>query len=73
MSAISALAEFDGAILRLFRNMDKDLWTVSQRLMSLPSTGSNTYTVTLYDLPTMTHEGCFETTGASIASVDATY
>lgn len=44
LSAISALAEFDGAILRLFRK------TVD--IMNMPKEGPNEYTVTLYDLST---------------------
>lgn len=44
LSAISSLAEFDGAILRMFRN--------NACLDSYPTDEFNTYTVTLYDLST---------------------
>ena len=44
LSAISALAEFDGAVERLFRK--------TADLNAAPRDGPNTYTVTLWDLPT---------------------
>lgn len=44
LSAISALAEFDGAIKKLFRK--------TQNLERRPLDGPNRYTVTLWDLPT---------------------
>lgn len=43
LSAISAVAEFDGAISKIF---------AKNRLGSLPKGEFNSYTVTLYDLPT---------------------
>lgn len=44
LSAISALAEFDGAVKKLFRK--------TRNLDQLPGPKPNTYTVTLWDLPT---------------------
>ena len=44
LSAISALAEFDGAIKKLFRK--------TKNLDRLPLESPNTYTVTLWDLQT---------------------
>ena len=44
LSAISCLAEFDGAIKRLFRRT----WSLDR----MPKEGPNQYTVTLYDLKT---------------------
>eukprot|EP00929_Paragymnodinium_shiwhaense_P014010 TRINITY_DN121873_c0_g1_i1.p1 TRINITY_DN121873_c0_g1~~TRINITY_DN121873_c0_g1_i1.p1 ORF type:complete len:793 (+),score=178.71 TRINITY_DN121873_c0_g1_i1:103-2481(+) len=44
LSAISALAEFDGAIAKLFKN--------TKDLKNLPHDGANEYVVTLYDLKT---------------------
>jgi hypothetical protein len=44
LSAISAMAEFEGAILTLFRK--------THGLESLPANNFNKYTVTLWDLPT---------------------
>jgi hypothetical protein len=44
LSAVSALAEFDGAIKRLFRKTEK--------LDAMPGDEPNMYTITLYDLPT---------------------
>eukprot|EP00927_Polykrikos_kofoidii_P054538 TRINITY_DN48948_c0_g1_i1.p1 TRINITY_DN48948_c0_g1~~TRINITY_DN48948_c0_g1_i1.p1 ORF type:complete len:1175 (+),score=100.56 TRINITY_DN48948_c0_g1_i1:103-3627(+) len=44
MSAISALSEYNGAVTRLFRK--------TPDLQHLPMDSSNSYTVTLYDLPT---------------------
>lgn len=46
LSAISALAEFDGAIQRLFRK--------NKNLQEMPRQGPNTYIITLWDLPTWT-------------------
>ena len=43
LSGISSLAEFDGAIKRLFRK--------TKKLEQRPLDGPNTYTITLYDLP----------------------
>eukprot|EP00316_Scyphosphaera_apsteinii_P019989 CAMPEP_0119329142 /NCGR_PEP_ID=MMETSP1333-20130426/75161_1 /TAXON_ID=418940 /ORGANISM="Scyphosphaera apsteinii, Strain RCC1455" /LENGTH=633 /DNA_ID=CAMNT_0007338191 /DNA_START=88 /DNA_END=1989 /DNA_ORIENTATION=- len=43
LSGISSLAEFDGAIARLFRK--------NENLAAKPSEVGNTYTVTLWDLP----------------------
>mmetsp|Transcript_55096 Transcript_55096/g.133858 ORF Transcript_55096/g.133858 Transcript_55096/m.133858 type:complete len:596 (-) Transcript_55096:118-1905(-) len=45
LSAISSLAEFDGAITRLFRK--------TEYLDDRPLDGPNQYTITLWDLPTM--------------------
>lgn len=45
LSAISALAEFDGTIERLFRN-------TKPCVKSMPAAESNTYTISLWDLPT---------------------
>jgi hypothetical protein len=50
LSAISAVAEFDGAIRTLFSKTPK---ASTSRDLPLSDT-SNMYTVTLYDLPTMT-------------------
>ena len=44
LSAISALAEFDGAVTRLFLK--------TEGIAEMPREGPNTYTVTLYDLAT---------------------
>ena len=44
LSAISALAEFDGAVKRLFRK--------TKNLDKMPLDKPNMYTITLYDLPT---------------------
>lgn len=44
LSGIASLAEFDGAIERLFRN--------TKDIDELPKDGGNNYTVTLYDLTT---------------------
>ena len=44
LSGISSLAEFDGAIKHLFRR--------TQGIGSLPASTPNTYTITLWDLPT---------------------
>ena len=44
LSGISSLAEFDGAILKLFRK--------TKRLEEMPRDGPNKYTVTLWDLKT---------------------
>jgi hypothetical protein len=44
LSAISALAEFDGAVHKLFAN--------TPNVGSMPADGPNTYVVTLYDLAT---------------------
>lgn len=44
LSGISSLAEFDGAVKRLFRK--------TPNLDQMPSAESNSYTVTLWDLPT---------------------
>ena len=44
LSAISALAEFDGAVKRLFRK--------TPNLDQMPTAGKNMYTVTLWDLET---------------------
>ena len=44
LSGISSLAEFDGAILKLFRK--------TKRLKEMPRDGPNKYTVTLWDLKT---------------------
>ena len=44
LSAISALAEFDGAVKRLFAK--------TADIATLPKDGANTYTITLYDLRT---------------------
>jgi len=46
LSAISSLAEFDGAITRLFRK--------TKNLQKLPQQTPNKYVVTLWDLPTWT-------------------
>merc|ERR1719238_1789748 len=43
LSAISALAEYDGAITQLFKK--------TPNLKNMPSSGANQYTITLYDLP----------------------
>jgi len=43
LSAISGLAEFDGAVHRLFRK--------TKKIKNLPGDAFNTYTVTLFDLP----------------------
>ena len=43
LSGIASLAEFDGAIERLFRK--------TPTIEALPADGPNTYTVTLWDLP----------------------
>ena len=45
LSGISSLAEFDGAVHRLFRKTDGLDW--------MPKEAPNSYTVTLWDLPTM--------------------
>jgi len=50
LAAISAIAEFDGAIAKIFRK--------TPDLLALPGNASNTYIVTLYDLPTMDLYGC---------------
>lgn len=44
MSGLSSLAEFEGAIMRLFRK--------TPDLDNMPGDGSNSYTITLYDLKT---------------------
>ena len=64
LAAISAIAEFDGAIAKIFRK--------TPDLLALPGNASNTYIVTLYDLPTMDLYGC-KSVGATIALVNATY
>ena len=46
LSGISALAEFDGAIKKLFRK--------TPNLHEMPRSGPNVYTVTLWDLETWT-------------------
>ena len=46
LSGISSLAEFDGAVKRLFRK--------TKNLDKRPLPGPNTYTITLWDLPTWT-------------------
>jgi len=46
LSAISSLAEFDGAIKKLFRK--------TPDLSSMPRDGPNSYTITLWDLPSWT-------------------
>ena len=46
LSGISSLAEFDGAVARLFRK--------TEDLGSMPHEGANSYTITLWDLPTWT-------------------
>lgn len=46
LSGISSLAEFDGAVKRLFRK--------TADLESLPLDGPNVYTITLWDLATWT-------------------
>lgn len=46
LSAISALAEFDGAIQKLFRK--------NKQLHEMPRPEPNTYIITLWDLPTWT-------------------
>jgi len=45
LGGISCLAEFDGAVHRLFRK--------TPDIMAMPAEGANSYTITLWDLPTL--------------------